>query len=266
MRRSSWLIQRMPVLWPPLSSEPREPDKEIAMSSGADKIDKERRDLYAVSLVIIMYLAAGASLRDDVSTFLGAFRVARPWVILLGLGALWGYFLWRYLLAIGNLRDELLDDCDSRIYRSRLFAMHCAQVERSRIARLQALAEQADEVRKQNRLLDKARAIETFLRDNTHFVFQPEQRSMLRKYRFGYPAAKSGAPLDFILTSEADEYFSHVGLKPSLRWRIVLWAWLMAALSERTFSDKVLPVVVAAAAGLCGLWVLLRWLISGAPN
>lgn len=60
-------------------------------------LESRRRDLYAVSLGLILFQLAGAQIKPEASTFFGAFDLALPGVIVYGAWLLLAYFLWRFL-------------------------------------------------------------------------------------------------------------------------------------------------------------------------
>src|SRR5690242_19327203 len=82
------------------------------------QMDKRRRDLYAVSIGIILYNSANGVLLADTSVIFGGIHLYRPWVLLVGVWIVWAYFLWRFLLLAKGYWPRFLLDVDSEVQLS----------------------------------------------------------------------------------------------------------------------------------------------------
>ncbi|MGB0132873.1 hypothetical protein, partial [Dokdonella sp.] len=87
-------------------------------------LDRRRRDLYAISLGLLLFNLAGGSLGSSTSTLFGTIHLSSPEVLGWGAWAAWVYFLWRFSLAAEPIWGLYLDDVDGEIEHSRRYGAY----------------------------------------------------------------------------------------------------------------------------------------------
>ncbi|WP_395679497.1 hypothetical protein [Dokdonella sp.] len=228
------------------------------MADGGD-LEKRRRDLYAISLGIILYNTAQGSVSETATTLFGAVHLGRPWVLIVGAGIMWAYFLWQFLLAAKGQWSRIAKDVDRQIGRGRGFRRFTAR-------RLQCIAQSAREKAEIYRSTNSSGH-----RVYTEYVRQVEEGIALKRcfarsadwlktFDQDSLSDRSGNRTHLHLGIAEDDYKKYAEEQvPFAEWqrrRIVWAAALWSAIREDAFSDLLLPLIVAI--GLTGVSLLVR--------
>jgi hypothetical protein len=214
-------------------------------------IDKQRRDLYAISLSIIAYNLANGSLKPDSTVLFGAMSVGRPWVLLFGAAIVWCYFLWRFLLVSTGARGRFQQDVQTEILQSELFIAFTRE-------RLSAVAKQLDErigaltdvsnglVQNEKDLLaEQKKKVQELIDAGWTFLPTGETGSLSGfKNRALTSRGMAIQMLDYIDESKWSEA-EKIVLDESMRKRILRTSKWRARARRHTFSDQTLPLSAA---------------------
>lgn len=219
-------------------------------------VDKCRRDLYAVSLALLIFNVAGGSLAPDTPTVFGSIHITRQWVIAWGAWLLWLYVLWRFWLAAKPLWSAFLDDVDSEIYRTRAYRTHC-------VSASLAMQKHANAVRgdctiphgfSSNELPDlQAIGDNAGRHAREKLLFRLEPRTFGRRY----VTMEGVRPHDLssygrLYNSPMADVWAHV--VPDVPWSTrrrlmaVVRAIPLAVFRQEAFSDRILPLTFAVLA------------------
>ncbi|GAA0715189.1 hypothetical protein [Dokdonella soli] len=228
------------------------------MAAPSSDADKQRRDLYAISIGAILYNLAGGQLKPESSTLFGAVTLARPGVLLWGAAVLWAYFLWRFWLATQGAIHDLRADVDAAIYRSRTFAEFTRRrllavkiylenrAQERDAGRLQLNPSESKQLREQLDELDEVLAM-------PHVVFDFDGQTFLSTFKSFFVVNEDRSPVANILSAGNGALDAATAAAPWLardRWRVVARATLVALGTKRVFSDSFLPYLVAICAPL----------------
>ncbi|GAA0715179.1 hypothetical protein [Dokdonella soli] len=240
---------------------PEQPDK--------PDIDRRRRDLYAISLGLLVYNLAGGSLDTSTSTLFGSIHVNRVWVLWVGAWMMWSYFLWRFWLAARPIWLSFLDDVDSTIQTSGRYKEYCHAV-------FDLIAKRAKEGiegftpsdwapnspadRKER--LNIATQCDGLARDGATYLL--DGRSYARSLNHVRYARSDGTEAGNFFTFPDSVWKMIDGELPwqgAVRNAILRRALMHAAFRLHAFSDRILPIVVAVLAALVQLsrWIWHAW-------
>jgi hypothetical protein len=219
--------------------------------------DKERRDLYAVALLISVYCLAGAELGDRFNSPISA-KVQFPQVVMGAFVVAWLYFIWRYWLAIGQSNYESERDICKYHESNDIFRNATAKVLEHRLALMsdgnngiwsevwgRLSPDTRSRLAKDAQLLPGAKPFTSNAKlswINYQSVGWPESISPGREARLEIAAKELG--------------MSPVKWWPWKRARIVASGIWRAMWAKRTFSDRWLPFIVGV--GLPPIAFVLR--------
>lgn len=211
----------------------------------AKDFDKERRDLYAVSLVITLYCFAGAELTGSASSPVGV-SIARPEVVVWAIVVAWVYFLWRYWLAVEHPWSAFATEVAETHLANRLWRRSTLKV----IEHRYELMKRAD-----GSTWAKAWAA---IPDHLKTEFAGELDGKIGMLPFGADWRLSN--IDFAsrgflhqvsrpLRGELKSAARDLGMKPVKWWPlkrccITLIGLFRAARSRPAFSDRLLPLIL----------------------
>lgn len=225
--------------------------------------DRRRRDLYAVSVALLLYNLAGGSFAGTAATYFGSIQVARPWVLTAGAWLLWAYFGWRFWLAATPIWAAFRRDFDIEALRS---PAHKSYTKAFLAASAKRLREEADDARafgsRPEAMIGFARAHDSAL--EAGYLLEIERDCFAAKVSIGL-ADRNGEVRLFL--PEIPERL-RLELDATVPWRgrarnvVLAQAIRAAVLRQHAFSDGVLPMAVATAAPLVAilrcLWNLAR--------
>lgn len=221
------------------------------MSSSPDRdLDRRRRDLYAISLGLLLFNLAGGTLSSSASTLFGTIAITRPLVLGFGAWVVWVYFVWRFWLASKPAWASYLDDVDAEIESSTAYGAYMRRV-------CSAVIELANKVEIGeispeeigNNLGDKAQlrqSMKSVIDEGMRYKVVP--RSYASDFQNRRGVNDRGSSLGSIpgipeaaLTYVVDRH----ALRGIERGKLVAAAMLKAALRRDAFTDKVLPTIIA---------------------
>lgn len=227
-------------------------------------IDKERRDLYAVSLVLLIYQLAGGSLHDVSITPIGSVRFGAPEVLVTAAWASYAYFLWRFWLAAQGAWGRFRDDVDAEVSAGSAFRDWAKSVQFKRATLYQEavddpgrydvmISKTGPDIR--TRLQQEADMLKSVaetegcfppIRERTYFSGADFTRNTCEAFRKANGLAG------------VESAISGLYKLPALsRLRIVLAAMGLAMWRRRAFSDEILPMLVSVLPAVIGIGVLV---------
>lgn len=202
--------------------------------------DKRRRDLYAVSLGILLFNIAGGKLAGSGDPFVAGITIERTYWLYVFAALSLAYFYWRFLLVSDGARTRLLDDIDKEIRRSPRFAAYVHRRMHRAMTRLP-----------NGRAAHQS--IPGLLRSS--IVFQFKDRSLLSEVYdevgIMYPQAAVAFPDALLAAMRSEKDFEP--WSQAERWRIVVSAAWRAVWRQHTFTDYWLPNFTALAAAASAL-------------
>ena len=217
--------------------------------------DRQRRDLYAISLGLLLFNLAGGSLDAAASTFFGSIHIARPWMIGVGAWLAWAYFLWRFWLAARPIWNSFLDDIDLEVHTSRRYGAFCSSI-------FSGFADLSREAVNEGRvawignlegvdLNNVAQQFDGVKGRELRYMLQP--RSYAKHFSRTEGVRPDATPMG-VLYPMPDAAWNIVLEKTpwdgSTRKTILRKCFVSAAWRQHAFSDRVLPLIIAAAAPL----------------
>lgn len=223
--------------------------------SDSPELEKRRRDLYAISIGLIVFNVAGGALKSESTQLFGAITITRPLILLLGAWLVWGYFLWQFWLIGRPFLSKLKSDVEAELQSSSEYRQFC----RYFIASIASMAKQELAGKQDHGIGLFADDMLSRIRRHIHSPFKPQARLVFRIFEYSD---------DFIVTSAAvpdatypDKVFrvpyTVVGaiLRPfsenSRRFdfsRAWFRAVLSATIKREEVSNRVLPMLVAIVA------------------
>lgn len=220
-------------------------------------LDKERRDLYAVSLLISVYCLAGAELGKSASSPL-SMTVQFPAVVMAAFLVAWLYFVWRYKLAMGKWNYDFGVDICNYHEANPTFQLATAKVLKHRLA-LMSDSDNDAWSPVWNELSERSR--EKVVKECTR---RPGAKPFTANWKLSWIDLKSLGWPDAISPEREPPLelatkrlgMSAAGWWPWKRARIVATGVWRAIWKNRAFSDLWLPYIVGV--GLPPIAILLR--------
>jgi hypothetical protein len=84
-------------------------------TSEDSELEKRRRDLYAISIALIVFNVAGGSLEPAATTLFGSVHITRTIVLQFAAWIAWGYFVWQFWLAATPAKATFAEDIRTEI-------------------------------------------------------------------------------------------------------------------------------------------------------
>lgn len=228
----------------------------------SEKIDKERRDLYAVSIALILYTVSGARLKSEFGSFVGVMELKSPEVLLIAACLAWFYFFWRFALVSNDSWRRFQDDVDHWIDASPTYRKFSDKLMAERTLLFNELLSASQASGKAAVHNGKKITREELLgaRDSLKTAFERakdgrlaiQRRSFLRSIK-NWEVTSSGVT-QARATPVVNLFPEEEAVPALLRLRIVSGAMARAMFKSNTFTDEVLPVLVAVPAPFIFAW------------
>jgi hypothetical protein len=215
-------------------------------------VDPRRRDLYAMSIALLIFNLAGGllpSATDSTPTMLGSIHITRPLVLLFGAWIMWAYFLWRFWLTARPILGAFFDDIDLQITSSRAHREHSHKL----LMHIASVAEDSklnpskhDFPPTRTDTLERiSRVAMNIVNNNLAFAVVPRTaRKAIDFKRAIDVSGKSGMdfPVDQIPVAALKRIVDEV---PWDKKRIIRRAFWRAVIRDHAFGDRILPIIVA---------------------
>lgn len=222
------------------------------MSSTSDRdLDRRRRDIYAVSLGLLIFNLAGGTVPESAPILFGSVHIARPWILEIAAWIGWSYFLWRFWLAGKPLWGTFLDDVDIEIELSRSYGKFMRDHFQSvvRMSRKE-LRDESGWIAKlnQNDLAALDRRFTEY--HDRSFRFKLTERSYAREFQreiIRFPDGRLLGNQGKIPDGMFEQLMRENPWHGFHRARALAAGFFGAAWKRHAFSDRVLPVIVAIA-------------------
>jgi len=218
-------------------------------------LEKRRRDLYAISLGLLIFNLAGGSLKNDASVFFGAISITRPRLLLFGAWIAWAYFLWQFWLVAKPFLEKMLADIDAEIHATARYRNYCKAHFELILEELDASSNAGDNrfgFGGGNREALRVMSENTQSRINKNQVFRLRPHGLARDlFRAqcvadnGEISAKAYPELPASLWDKLSARHPWQGYE---RIRTLMAAIPSACLQRNEFSNRILPLCVAFAA------------------
>ena len=222
-------------------------------------IDKRRRDLYAISLGLIVYNLAGGSLEPSATTLFGTVHLTRPVILFAGAWVAWAYFLWQFWLAASPFEASFLEDIKFEMQHSFEFSEYSRQLADLIMAIADRPAHFTGQIdinaQELQNFATTRQTLATIVKRRRFLIEPPGPRFTVSSAQMLHVHDGEKMPVNI-----PQPIWDYVQAKhpwaPELRDSIYRRARRVAAGRRHEFSDRVLPLRIALAAPLIQI---ARW-------
>lgn len=229
------------------------------------ELDKRRRDIYAISIALIVFNLAGGDIQPAGTTLFGSVTITRTFVVFWAAWIAWIYFVWQFLLVARPLRSSVESDVVLETGRSKVFRRYTQKV----IAHVAELAANtnvcntttslgAEECTRLNNLRT---SYDSLSKGSYVFSTYPKAYALNHQNLRTFANPQSGNTFDITSTTR-DYLLKKFPWDGSVRARVIWPALFRAIVLRHEFANRCLPLIVAAFAPLIQIARLVRHAIG----
>jgi hypothetical protein len=233
------------------------------------ELEKRRRDIYAISLALIVYNFAGGSFNPSTTTttLFGSVQIAYPLVLIISAWIAWAYFFWQFWLVARPIKDSFEQDVRVEILESERFRSYSKKL-------LQVFAEIAGAGLDQPDIEITTQELQGFVGRRIDFLTYSQGKKVFdvdlrdRKWVIQRP---------YLISDPSRQFVDHINVpkgvwkkamtmmpwKGDVQEQIVKAARQTARLRQHAFSNRLLPMWIAWSAPVVGVarlfWALLTY-------
>lgn len=224
-------------------------------------VDKVRRDLYAISVAMLLFNLANGTFLPTLATPVGVLQLGRMWVLYIAVWVVWAYFLWRFWQGSRLLFYQFRGSVHQAVLASESYRSYCNGVWESFKAMTREA--RADGHRAGELGFDPHAASNLLheLERNSHLRFKVQSDSWGgRCDPLNIVTNRGEVQLNLVLTKAPPPFMEEAQRIVKARPVVELFRpWIRAAWENEAFADLVLPLFVALASAMVQLARLGWW-------